>query len=133
MQIVEPPTCSPPEQVGSARAGNSESLPCVSGRSQVRRRFPYPRRWSAQMLMLRERRSAYRTIESWAIGVLLKTGAINECEEHGYMQCRGDPDARTRAYDTARAAPFPGASVEEAVVALHDVLGSIGDTCPDCR
>jgi len=85
------------------------------------------------MLMLRERRPAYRTIESWAIRVLLETGAIKECEEHGYMQCRGDPDARARAYDTARESPFPGASAEQAIVALHDALGAIGDTCPDCR
>jgi hypothetical protein len=85
------------------------------------------------MLMLRGRRSAYRTIEGWAIGILLDAGAIKECEEHGYMQCRGDADARARAYDTARDAPFPGASVEHSVAALHVVLGSIGDTCPDCR
>jgi hypothetical protein len=85
------------------------------------------------MLMLRERRLGYRTIEGWAIGILLDSGAIKECEEHGYMRCRGDPDARERAYATAREAPFAGASIEEAVAALHDVLGSIGDTCPDCR
>ena len=85
------------------------------------------------MLMLRERRAAYRTIEGWAIGILLDAGAIKECEEHGNMQCRGDSDARARAYDTARGAPFPDASVEHAVAALHDVLGSIGDTCPDCQ
>ncbi|MDQ8730011.1 hypothetical protein [Bradyrhizobium sp. LHD-71] len=85
------------------------------------------------MLMLRERRPAYRTIKGWAIGIPLEAGAIKECPEHGYLQCRGDPDARLQAYETACEAPFPGATAREAVAALHDVLSSIGDTCPDCR
>jgi hypothetical protein len=85
------------------------------------------------MLMVKQRRPIYRTPEGWAIGVLLEAGAIKQCEEHGYMQCRGDPHARERAYDSARQMPCPGCSVEEAVAALHDVLGSIGDACPDCR
>jgi hypothetical protein len=85
------------------------------------------------MLMVKERRPAYRTLERWAIGVLLAAGAIKECDEHGYMQCRGDTDARARAYDTALEEPFPGCSADDAVAAVHDVLGAIGDTCPDCR
>jgi hypothetical protein len=85
------------------------------------------------MLMMKERRPAWRTLEGWAIGVLLEAGAIKECDDHGYMQCRGDPDARTRAYDTARAHPPDGCSPEDAAATLHDVLGAIGDTCPDCR
>ncbi len=84
------------------------------------------------MLMLKERRPAYRTLEGWAIGVLLEAGAIKECDDHGYMQCRGDAHARERAYDTARESPLPGLSAEDATAALHDVLGAIGDACPDC-
>lgn len=85
------------------------------------------------MLMMKQRRPAYRSLEGWAIGILLEAGAIKSCDEHGYMQCRADPHARERAYDTARHAPYPGCSVAEALTALHDVLGSIGDACPDCR
>ena len=37
-----------------------------------------------EMLVVRERRPAYRTIEGWAArSVLLEAGAIRECEEHG--------------------------------------------------
>ncbi len=35
------------------------------------------------MLMTKERRPAFRTIEGWARLVLLEAGAIHECEEHG--------------------------------------------------
>jgi hypothetical protein len=63
------------------------------------------------MLMMKERRPATRTIEGWARSVLLETGAIRECEEHGWMRDRADPHARDRAFL---------------------VLGSIGDTCPEC-
>lgn len=85
------------------------------------------------MLTMKQRRPVYRSLQGWAIGILLEAGAIKLCDEHGYMQCRGDPHARERACDTARNAPYPGCSVEDALAAVHDVLGSIGDACPDCR
>jgi hypothetical protein len=43
------------------------------------------------MTTTRERRQAFRTIEGWAIGILLSAGAIRECDEHGYMKERTDP------------------------------------------
>ena len=43
------------------------------------------------MLMMKERRPAFRTIEGWARLVLLEAGAIRECEEHGWMRDRSDP------------------------------------------
>jgi hypothetical protein len=49
------------------------------------------------MLMMKERRPAIRTLQGWAISVLLDAGAIRECEEHGWMKDCGDPDARERA------------------------------------
>ena len=49
------------------------------------------------MLMMKERRPAFRTIEGWARSVLLDAGAICECEEHGWMRDRSDPHARERA------------------------------------
>ena len=35
------------------------------------------------MLMMKERRPAFRTIEGWARSILIEAGAIRECEEHG--------------------------------------------------
>jgi hypothetical protein len=64
--------------------------------------------------------------------VLQEVGAIRECEEHGWMMDRGDPDARERALAVARRDAPAGVSPEETVAAVEDVLGSIGDTCPEC-
>ena len=84
------------------------------------------------MLMMKERRPAFRTIEGWARSVLLDAGAIRECEEHGWMRDRSDPHARERALLVARKDPPPGVSPDDAAAAVEDVLGSIGDTCPEC-
>ena len=47
------------------------------------------------MLMMKERRPAIRTLQGWAISVLLDAGAIRECEEHGWMKdCGGCPRTR---------------------------------------
>lgn len=82
--------------------------------------------------MLVREKPAARTIESWAIGLLLEVGAIKKCPEHGYMQCRGHPDARAEAFALAREEPPAGLSPEDAVAALRDILGGMGDSCPEC-
>jgi hypothetical protein len=84
------------------------------------------------MLVIKERRAAIRTLQGWAISVLVEAGAISECEEHGWMRDRADPHARERALLIARHDPPPGVSPEEAIAELRDVLYSIGDTCPEC-
>jgi hypothetical protein len=84
------------------------------------------------MLMTKERRPATRTLRGWAISVLQEAGAISECEEHGWKQDRADPHARERAINAARQDHPDGVSPEEAVIEVQDVLGSIGDTCPEC-
>jgi hypothetical protein len=84
------------------------------------------------MLMMKERRPAFRTIEGWARSVLLEAGAIRECEEHGWMRDRADPHARDRALELACEHPPLGVAPHEAAAAVKDVLGSIGDTCPEC-
>mgnify|MGYP003558012155 FL=1 len=84
------------------------------------------------MLMTSERRPAIRTLQGWAIHVLQEAGAIRECEAHGWMQDRADPHARARAFDIARRDPPADVSRQAAEAALHDVLDSIGDTCPEC-
>ena len=84
------------------------------------------------MLMTRERRPAIRTLHGWAITVLLEAGAIRECEEHGWMQDRADPHARERTFEVARLDPPPGVSPKAAVLAVHEALEGIGDSCPEC-
>lgn len=84
------------------------------------------------MLMRKERRPAFRTIEGWARSVLIEAGAIHECEEHGWAKDRADPHARDRALDMARQDPPTGVSAQAAAVAIGEVLDSIGDTCPEC-
>ena len=84
------------------------------------------------MLMTKQRRSAIRTLRSWALAVRQEAGAIHECEEHGWARDRADPHATQRAFDIARRDPPPGVSPEDAVTEIGDVLGSIGDTCPEC-
>ncbi|MCP3471802.1 hypothetical protein NLM33_25040 [Bradyrhizobium sp. CCGUVB1N3] len=84
------------------------------------------------MLMTMERRPAIRTLRGWAIGVLQESGAIHECEEHGWMQDRADPHARDRAFAAARHDPPAGISPDESLAEIRDVLDSMGDTCPEC-
>lgn len=84
------------------------------------------------MLMTKERRPAIRTLRRWAIHVLQETGAIYECEEHGWAKDRADPHPRERALDLARREPPDGLSPDDAVAKVRDALDSIGDTCPEC-
>lgn len=84
------------------------------------------------MLMTKERRPAIRTLRGWAISVLQETGAIQECEEHGWAKDRADPHARERALDVARWHPPEGVPADQATAEVSDVLDSIGDTCPEC-
>ena len=84
------------------------------------------------MLMINERRPAIRTLRGWAISALQEAGAIRECQEHGWMQDSADPHARERAFNIAPRDPPKGTSADEALAAIVEVLGSIGDTCPEC-
>jgi hypothetical protein len=84
------------------------------------------------MLMFKERRPTVRTLRGWAISVLNDAGAVTEYGEHGWMQDRGYPHARERAFIAARRDPPAGVSPEAAAAAIAEVLDSIGDTCPEC-
>ena len=84
------------------------------------------------MLTTRARRPATQTLRGWAMSVLLEAGAIQECEEHGWIQDRADPHARERAFDIAKQEPPPELSSEAAAVAIAEVPDGIGDTCPEC-
>jgi hypothetical protein len=82
--------------------------------------------------MFKERRPAIRTLRGWAISMLQEADAIRECEEHGWLHDRADPDARRRALDFAGQHPPAGVSRNEAIAEIKEVLDSIGDTCPEC-
>jgi hypothetical protein len=84
------------------------------------------------MLMTKKPRPAIRTLEGWAISVLLEAGAIRECEEHGWMKDRADPHARECAFEIARRDPPLGVSPQAAAVAIAEALDSVGDSCPEC-
>ncbi len=83
--------------------------------------------------MFEEKRPAIRTLRGWAIGVLQETGAIHECEEHGWAKDRADPHARERAFAIVWQDPPAGISPDAAAAEIREVLDSIGDTCPECR
>ena len=78
------------------------------------------------------KRPAYRTLSGWALGVLVEQHAIAECDHHGHRRSRSDPDAWNRAREEAWRNPFPGANPEACIAAMEDIMGSIGDTCPEC-
>ena len=82
--------------------------------------------------MLTRERPDFKTIDRWAIRILLETGAIHECDEHGWAKDRTDAHARDEALRHARDEPLPGLSEEEAVGAVCGVLDAIGDACPEC-
>jgi hypothetical protein len=81
---------------------------------------------------LTPKRPAYRTLAGWALGVLVEQHAITECEHHGHRRSRSDPDAWNRAREEAWRNPFPGANPEDCIAAMEDIMGSIGDICPEC-
>ncbi len=78
-------------------------------------------------------RPVCRTLEGWALGILLEAHAVTQCHEHGHMRDRTDPHAWDHARDIARQEPFPGTSPDKAVAAVDEVMRSIGDTCPECQ
>ena len=78
--------------------------------------------------MLTRERPDFRTVDRWAIDLLLEVGAIHKCDEHGWAKDRTDPHAREEALRIAREEPLGGLSSDEAVAAVREVLASVGDT-----
>ena len=83
-------------------------------------------------LSLEVAKPPYRTLDGWALGILIEQGAVTECEHHGHRRDRSDPDACNRARLEARYSPFPGTTPEVSVAVVNLVMASIGDSCPDC-
>jgi hypothetical protein len=48
------------------------------------------------------------------------------------MKDRTDPHAKEWVVEIAREEPSAGVSQDQAVAVVESVLGSIGDTCPEC-
>ena len=82
--------------------------------------------------MLTRERPDFRTVDRWAVRILLEVGAIHECDQHGWAKDRADPHTRDAALLLARDEPLPGLSPDEAVAAVRRVLDAVGDTCPEC-
>jgi len=76
---------------------------------------------------------ACRSVEGWAVTVLLDAHAIVACESHGFIRDRADPDAWQRARMVAAETPFASASAQTSLQAIEDVMCSVGDTCPECE
>lgn len=83
--------------------------------------------------MLTRKRPDFRTVDRWAIGLLLEAGAIHKWDEHGWARDRTARHARDEVVRIAREAPLAGLSSDEAVAAVREVLDSVGDTCPECK
>ena len=83
-------------------------------------------------MLTRDRRPDFRAVDRWAIRLLAETGAIHECDQHGWAKDRSDPHAREEALRIAREEPLHGLPPEDAVTAVRAILDSIGDTCPEC-
>jgi hypothetical protein len=84
------------------------------------------------MLMMKQKRPAIRTLRGWVISVLQDAGAIRECEEHGWMQDRGDPDVRERAFDIAHR-DLPDAASPQAAQRLPRYSKASATPVPNAR
>jgi hypothetical protein len=65
--------------------------------------------------MLKRELPDFRTVERWAMGLLLEAGAIHKCDQHGWAKDRTDPYARDEALQTVREEPPAVLSPKEAV------------------
>jgi hypothetical protein len=59
-------------------------------------------------MLTRERRPDFRTVDRWAISLLLEAGAIHKCDEHGWAKDRTDPHAREDVLPIACEEPLAG-------------------------
>jgi hypothetical protein len=83
-------------------------------------------------MLKRNRSPDFRTVDRWAIELLLETGVIHKCGHHGWVKDGTDPYARAEALRIAQKEPLAGLSPEEAVAVIREALASVGDTCPEC-
>ena len=77
-------------------------------------------------------RPDFKSVDRWAVSLLLEVGAIHKCDTHGWAKDRTDPHALGEALRIAREEPLSGLSPQDAVEAIQSVAGSVGDVCPEC-
>ena len=82
-------------------------------------------------MLRREQRPDFRTVDRWATSLLLETGAIHKCDQHGWAKADRPPCPARGAPDCPEE-PLAGLSPDQAVAAVREVLEGIGDTCPEC-
>jgi hypothetical protein len=87
---------------------------------------------SQRKVLSRVPRAGYRTLEGWALGTLIENRAVTECDDHGHRRDKADPDALNHAREEAWRNPFPGQTPEAGLLALDEIMQSIGDSCPNC-
>jgi hypothetical protein len=76
-----------------------------------------------------DRRPDFRTVDRWAIELLLEAGAIHKCEHHGWAKDHTDPHARAEALRLGQEEPLAGLSRRLRSSANSGVRGR---PCPEC-
>ena len=69
---------------------------------------------------------------NWAIGLLARTHAVDECQNHGYFTDNDDEEVVEDAVKLAAANPPRGLSRDEAAKLVREAIQTIGDHCPGC-
>jgi hypothetical protein len=69
---------------------------------------------------------------NWAMGLLVRTHAVDECEKHGYFMDNLDEEAVEDAVKLAAADPPRGLSRDKAAKLVREAIETIGDHCPGC-
>ena len=69
---------------------------------------------------------------NWAIGLLARTHAVDECENHGYFMDNCDEEAVEDAVKLAVADPGRGLRPDDAAKLVRKAIQTIGDQCPGC-
>jgi len=68
----------------------------------------------------------------WAKGLLARTKAITECEDHGYYTDNLDDGAIEEAITIARSKPPRGVTPDEAAELVQEAIQDVGEECPGC-
>lgn len=87
---------------------------------------------NSQRQQFQATRLPYRTVHGWALGTLIEQQAVSECADHGHRRDKADPEAWNHAKEEAWRNPFPGASPEECISEMEEIMRSVGDSCPEC-
>jgi hypothetical protein len=68
----------------------------------------------------------------WAKGLLARTKAIAECEDHGYYTDNLDEGAVEEAVELAKAKPRHDLTSDQAAELVREAIMEVGEECPGC-